>query len=245
MGLTWDQSLKLLERRLSRLCDDHKNALPFQDTEALNAIDLQSKTSVSVAYEKLLSGTAWRLSEYCDKVKADVLQLIDGTVTDLSTDDRDAVLRVAATNFDSTLYLKRFDLFGEAIQRHFGRAGMTVNLDDYRLDLCRARLDAGTSNTIDRFFATLKDDLDLLIQRKQKIAADISLAASNQKPHWTAHWGFWVAVIAMITPVAATYLAFVNADAEPASKYMVEQETRGANVPTPTSQASSPASASK
>lgn len=237
------QALELLERRLSWLRDEHRNGLPFQDNEALKAIDLHRKASVSVAYEKLLSGTAMRLSEYCEKVKADVLQLLEETVTDLSTHDRNAVLKDVATNFDSTLYLKRFDLFGEAIHRHFGRAGMTINLDDYRLDLFHARLDAGTNNTINQFLATLKDDLDLLIQRKQKISTEISLAASNQKPHWTAHWGFWVAVIGTIATVAATYLAFVNADGEPASKNIVQQKTRGAKLPTPSSQASLPSAA--
>lgn len=237
------EALELLERRLSRVRDEHSNGLPFQDNEALKTIDIRRKASVSGAYEKLLSGTALRLSEYCERVKAEVLQLLDETVTAPSTNDRDAVLKVAATKFDSNLYLKRFDLFGEAIHRHFERAGITINLEDYRIDLCRARQHAGTSNTINQFLASLKDDLDLLIQRKQRISAEINKAASNQKSHWTSHWEFLLAVIGTIATVAATYRAFVPADVESASKNLVQQETRRAGLLTPPSQASTPPAA--
>ena len=79
------QVLELLERRLSRLHDEHGNRLPFQDNEALETVDIHRRVTISDAYEKLLTGTALALSEYCERVRSEVLQFADETVTELSS----------------------------------------------------------------------------------------------------------------------------------------------------------------
>ena len=56
------QVLELLERRLSRLHDEHGNRLPFQDNEALETVDIHRRVTISDAYEKLLTGNALALS---------------------------------------------------------------------------------------------------------------------------------------------------------------------------------------
>jgi len=226
------QMLELFERRLCRLHEEHGIRLLFQDNEALQMVDIRRKPTISEAYERLLGGTALALSEYCDKVRLEVLQLAEETVSSPSIEDRELILKVASSKFDASLYLKRFDFFGEAICRHFGRAGGSIQLQEYRTDLYRARQHAGTSTTISRFLASLNDDLELLIQRKQRVAAGNEGGALLARPHWTAHWGFWFTAVATIAGVAATYRAFVPA---PATTGAAAVEPNGPSVSAPAS----------
>jgi hypothetical protein len=224
------QVVELLERRLSRLRDEHGNQLPFQDNEALETVDIRRKVTIPDAYEKFLTGTSLALSAYCEKLRSEALKLADETIRELTPEDRDSILKAVTSKVDPSLYLKRFDLFGEAIGRHFGRAGMSIKLEDYRTDLYRARQHADTSTTINRFLASLNDDLDLLIQRKQQIVSEKDVVPSDAEPHWTMHWGFWLTVVATVAGVAGTYRAFVPA-AGPVVVNPMDQQALDASPP--------------
>lgn len=232
------QILDLLERRLSRLRDEHGNQLPFLDNEALKTVDIRRKVTIADSYEQLLTGTALALSAYCEKLRSEVLKLADETVTELSLKDRDSILKAATTKVDPSLYLKRFDLFGEAIDRHFGRAGVSIKLEEYRTDLYRARQHAGTSTMINRFLASLNDDLDLLMHRKQRVVSEKDVVTSGTRHHWMSHWGFWLTLIATVAGVMGTYRTFVPA-AGPAGAKPIAQQALGAS-----SSASGPQAAS-
>lgn len=235
------QVLELLERRLSHLRDEHGSQLSFQDNEALKTINIHRKATIPEAYERLLNGTASAVSQYLEKVRSHVLETAEEIAIELSTEDRDAILKAASAKLDPSLYLKRFDLFGEAIGRHFGRAGMSIELEHYRTDIYRARQHAGTGTTISRFVASLSDDLDLLVQRKRRVAAENYEPAPDAKPHWTSHWGFWLSVVATIAGVAGTYRAFVP----PASSSLVaapeQRQVPSVSSPASSGQPASPA----
>lgn len=235
------EALELLERRLSRLCEQHGSQLPFEDNEALKAIDLHRKATITEAYERLLSSTASALAHYLDQVRSNVLLVAEETAVELSSTDRDTVLRVASSKLDPSLYIRRFDLFGEAVGRYFGRAGMSIELEKYRTDLYRTRQQAGTGTTISRFLASLGDDLDLLVQRKQRIAAERPKPAPDARPHWTSHWGFWLTTFATAAGIAGTYRAFVPPASSSSAATLEQRQSPIASKPVSSAPTASPA----
>lgn len=161
--------VQLLERRLSRLRDEHGRRLVFESDTALELVDPARPASVSNAYEELLRLTSTAVSDYCRQLRTEVETFTASTLPALIEADRDDVLRLTAKHADADLYLTRFDKFGEAVERRFGRTGQQLNVGALRLDLFRSRLHVGTLNEINRSLGVLRDDLDLRILADQAV----------------------------------------------------------------------------
>jgi len=204
--------LELLKRRLARLRVEHESRLVCQDSEVLRTIDVVRKATIANAYEKLLQDTIDTLAEYCHQVRDEVLKVADETSTEWSSNDQGLIQSVVTAQFDPDLYLNRFEGFGEAIIRHFGRRGTSIDLSMYRLDIYRARHQAGTANSITRFLSSLNDDIELLIQRKRCETSE-QRSQEEKHPHWTTNWGFWISVVGALAGVGGAYRAFVPAPA--------------------------------
>jgi Domain of unknown function (DUF4145) len=155
--------VELFDRRLSRLREAHGSYLLDESNTALKSIDVGRPASVTGALEELLRLTGVALNDYCSQLRSEIDVFLGSALPTLTPEDRDVVLRITAEHMDSELYLTRFDKFGEAIERHFGRAGRQVNMRVYRLNLLRARQHAGAANGVSRFLGVLRDDLDLRI----------------------------------------------------------------------------------
>lgn len=204
--------LELLKHRLARLREEHGRSLVFQDSETLRTIDLARKTTISTAYEKLLQDTFTTLAEYCRQLRNEVLTAVDETVTESSTNDQISIISLATAQFEHDIYLKRFDLFGESVARHFGRRSITIDISAYRLDLYKARHHAGTADAITCFLSSLNDDIELIMQRKRRETVEQN-RQTKKHLHWTTSWGFWITVIGTIAGVGGTYRALVPAPA--------------------------------
>jgi hypothetical protein len=155
------QHKDLLSRRLSRLRQQHGDRLVFDESKALKLQQIDKPMTLGAAYEELLTVTASALSDYCDQVRGEVETFVERTLPSFGEEDRDELLRAVSEQFDPELYLKRFDMFKEAIKRDFDRAGRQFDAKGLRLDILRARQQAGTSTGINRFLGSLRDDLDL------------------------------------------------------------------------------------
>ena len=178
----------LLERRLLRLRDEHEKRLVVERDAALKLVDVARPASVSNAYEELLRLTSIAVKDYCGQLCTEIEALISSAGFALTEADRDAILRLAARHVDADLYIVRFDRFGEAAKRRFGRTGQQLDLGALRADLFRVRLHVGILNSINRSLGALRDDLDLRIPTTQATSqtsletAHTSTAMHAEKP---------------------------------------------------------------
>lgn len=232
-------SFELSRRRLRRLREEHGSRLLTIGSEALRTIDPGRKRTISAAYKNFVDQTNTELTEYCARIRSEVLSFADGATTALSAEDRESLQKIAADQFDPALYPKRFDLLGEAIERDLSRLGMRVDLSEFRLDLPKACHSAGTTNGISRFLASLQDDLELLSLQKQRAGLEEAKTAAAPAVHWTSTWSFWIGAVGVVAGVAGTYRAFVPSEAPQVTKPMKQTAEK------PISQAASPKSAVK
>lgn len=154
-----------------------------EGSAALKMIDVARPASVSNAFEELLRLTGLAVIDYCGHLNVEVETFCASTLPTLSEGDRDEILSLTTKHADANLYLTRFDKFGEAVERQFGRAGRQVDAQAFRPDLFRSRLQVGTLNAINRSLAALKDDLDLRILATQ--SAQPASSEANQPPKAT------------------------------------------------------------
>lgn len=232
-------SFELSRRRLRRLREEHVSRLLAIESDALRTVDPARKRTISTAYKNFVDQTSTELTEYCARIRSEVLSFADGATTAVSAEDRKVLQEIAADQFDPSLYPKRFDLLGEAIERDLSRLGMRVDLSEFRLDLPKAGHSAGTTNGISRFLASLRDDLELLSLQKQRTGVEEAKAATPPAVHWTSTWGFWIGAVGVVAGVAGTYRAFVPSEAPQVTKPMKQTAEKSL------SQAASPKSALK
>ena len=91
------------------------------ESDALRTVDPARKRTISAAYKNFVDQTNTELTEYCARIRSEVLSFADGAITAVSAEDRKVLQEIAANQFDPTLYPKRFDLLGEAIERDLSR----------------------------------------------------------------------------------------------------------------------------
>ena len=206
-------ALDLLSRRLALLRQDHEHHLLRAHSEALTSININRRATVGTAFGQVRHESQRTLADYCNQLHAEVMKFVGETTLQLSRADLESILDCVAKQFDAALYVKRFDMFGEEVTRHFGRSGATVDLEALGLDLTRALLSAGTSNAISRVQASLRNDLEMLAQRQQVALEAVNLRGSTGAPRWMSSWGFWVGLLGVIATVAGTYRTFVPATA--------------------------------
>jgi hypothetical protein len=204
-------ALDLLASRLDRLQHEHEGILIRAESDILSAIDVTRRATVGTAFDRLRRESERALKQHCQKVRDEVLRFAEATTHSLAPEDVASVIQCASRHVDADHHLLRFDMFGDAVTRHFGRAGATIDLSAFRLDLSRALLHAGSFNSVSSFKSTLRDDLELL-RRKQLLAAEVDRKAqSKATPAWMSKWGFWIGLVVAAATIAGTYRTFVPA----------------------------------
>jgi hypothetical protein len=158
-------ALALLDRRLARLCAEHGGDLSQAATEALSAIALPRRGTVSRCLEVFRSASAAAQRTYGEKLHLEVMLVVQETQQTLTSEAKSAILQVVSKHLNDSLYDGRFQQFEGAIGRHFGRAGIQLDLAPFRPDLARALYDVGSKNFVQSTLARLGDDLELVVLR--------------------------------------------------------------------------------
>jgi hypothetical protein len=228
-------ALDLLSSRLGRLQSQHESRLRKEHSDVLADIDVSRRSTVGSAYETLVQSSALALVDYCALIRSEVLGFAETTSITLSGKDIASLVSCASHRLDTDYYLRQFDQFGDAVIRHFGRAGQTFDVGSLSLDHTRARLDVATWNALAGLKSSLNDDLKLM-QRKQVAAAQVEKQKSaTLVPTWMGKWDFWLKVVAVGLTIAGTYRTFV-----PAPPLASSSASIGAALASPSSPAAAP-----
>ncbi len=162
-------ALALLDRRLARIRNEHTWRLSDAVSQALAAIDVSRRGTISHSFEKFRSASAAAQQTYGQSLCAEVALVVQQTQPSLDAEGKSQALQVVAKHLNDDLYADRFSRFEEAIGRHFGRAGMQVDLTPFRPDIARSLYDVGSKNFVISTTAKLADDLELFVQRPRAV----------------------------------------------------------------------------
>ena len=158
-------TLALLDRRLARILKEHGWSLSDAISQALAALDVSRRATISHSFDRFRSVSAEAQRVYGQSLCIEVALVVQQTQQSLDPAGKSEILQVVAKHLNDDLYAQRFGQLEEAIGRHFGRAGIQVDLAPFRPDIARSLYDVGSKNFVISTIAKLADDLELFVQR--------------------------------------------------------------------------------
>lgn len=177
------EALHLLNNRLSRLKSEHIGRLLVAASAALERFDPSRKITFGKSLEGYVQTATSEHSSYCDLVLQEVISLTEELLLPLSEEAKTQVFASAERAFDETLYLERFDLQIECMDRKGGRYGLRILEWGIRTDLQRAGHHVGAANLIRQTLAKLAEALELVrLRSTRQAAASLSLPGDVSLP---------------------------------------------------------------
>jgi hypothetical protein len=164
-------AFQLLESQLSRLQSEHVGRLLESASTALELFEPPIKITFSKSLEAYVRAATSEHSYYCNLVRQEVISLTNELLQPFSDEAKTHVLASAERAFDETIYLNRFDLQIDGMNRKGGRYGLKVQEWGIRTDIQRSLHHVGTSNLIRQTLAKLSDELELVRLRSMRQAA--------------------------------------------------------------------------
>lgn len=165
-------ALTLLKRKIDCLNEEYLAEMLTEESKALNGLDLRRRASISDSFHRFQASTGACLQRYLGAVRQQVLATAQEAGKDFGrTEMTELEAILAKTVPEPALYVERFRLFCDAIEMHFGRAGMAIALQGYRPDLTAAKVHVGCSAQVSRFRRDVANDLETQVQRNETLAA--------------------------------------------------------------------------
>jgi len=164
-------ALSLLDRRLARIHKEHSSSLADALSQALAVLDVSRRATILRAFDKFRCDSAAAQQTYGQLLCAEVVLVVQEIQQSLNSGGKSQILQVVAKYLNDDLYVHNFVRLEEAIGRHFGRAGMQVDLAPYRPDIARSLYVVGSKNFVISANAQIDDDLELVVQRQQAVFA--------------------------------------------------------------------------
>jgi hypothetical protein len=163
--------IKLLERRLERVQQEHVERLLAVLDEALKLIKIERRATVGDSLEHFKQATWAAQSAYGDRLREEVLLVVKEVRQAVGADEKKEILAIASKYLSGDLYDVRFRCYESAFERHIASYGVKINLADFRADLVKALYQAASLNFISSTRAKLADDLELLVLRASRDSA--------------------------------------------------------------------------
>lgn len=165
-------ALTLLKRKIDRLSEESLAEMLTEESKALNGLDLRRRASISDSFHRFQASAGACLQRHLEAVRQHALATAQEAGKDFGrTEMAELEAILAKTIPEPALYVERFRLFCDAIERHFGRAGMAIALQGYQPDLTAAKVHTGCSAQVSRFRRDVANDLETLVQRNETLAA--------------------------------------------------------------------------
>lgn len=156
----------LIERGLARINESHLHDLGHVLQAALLVIHPNNLRTGRESLDIFTSKSFEALSAYLLTTSDFVLSTIKSTNTALTPVKVDELVRLVRSCLREDLYLKKFEVYESAFARHVARYGITMKLSDFRADLSKAKLQAGTTNRMRAFVDELNDALLTELERQ-------------------------------------------------------------------------------
>lgn len=109
--------------------------------------------------------TGIELNRYGNVIKSEILRVLEKLkLIEFTEDDKKVILNIVDEFCKPELYLKRFDLMLQSIERKIFSYGIKIDLSKYRIDNPKSVCEAHARNTIRLIKAKIDNELDCIIE---------------------------------------------------------------------------------
>lgn len=159
--------LALVRRELCRLHDAHVEALGKVLNDSLSVVQPNQRKTVKNCLELFTKKTVEELNRHLESVRQFLLDSLDNTQTKLTEKKIEELVNLVETIVQSDLYVGRFELFESSFARRVAAYGSPLRLSDFRPDLAKALLHAGSSNKVRAFSSEIRDTMLTVLERQR------------------------------------------------------------------------------
>ena len=157
----------LIERGLARMNESHLHDLGHVLEAALSVIRPNERRSGRESLDLFTSKSVETMNAFLQSAREFVLRTVKRTNTVLTPLKVNELVSLVHGGLPEDLYLKRFEGYESAFARRVASYGSNMKLSDFRADLSKAALHAGTSNRIRVTLRELEDDLLTELERQR------------------------------------------------------------------------------
>lgn len=161
----------LIERGLARMYESHVYELGRVQEAALSVIHPNDRRSGFDSLDIFTLKSVETVNAFLQSMREFVLSTVKSTNTVLTPVKVDELVSLVRDGLREDLYLRRFEGYESAFARRVARYGSTMKLSDFRADLSKATLRAGTSNRIRAYVRELEDALLTELERQRNTRA--------------------------------------------------------------------------
>ncbi len=169
----------LIERGLARLSESHLHELGQVLDAALSVIRPNERRSGRESLDLFTSKSVETMNAFLQSAREFVLNTVKRTNTVLTPLKVDELVSLVRGGLREDLYLRGFEGYESAFARRVASYGSKMKLSDFRADLSKAALQAGTSNRIHASLRELEDDLLMELERQRNTSPSAKKIAQH------------------------------------------------------------------
>jgi len=169
----------LIERGLARMYESHVHELGRVLEAALSVIRPNEPSSGRESLETFTSKSIETMNVFLQSVQEFILRTVTSTHTVLTPAKVGDLVSLVRGGLREDLYLRRFEGYESAFARRIASYGSSMKLADFRADLAKAALHAGTSNRVRAFLHELRDALLMELERQRNTSPSVKKAEEN------------------------------------------------------------------
>lgn len=140
----------------------------------------QSRIGPSQYLEGYLSHLGDALHRFEGKLTDEAIRVTRIVCPVLSAEEKSRITEVCELSLNAVFYENRFQIFCDAIIRHFSRFGIRIDLDAHGVNRFKARHHAGVKNKLREINGILDTELSLLISNHPKHYNEVSGSWLNE-----------------------------------------------------------------
>ena len=201
-----DETKKLLNQSIKFLYDEHVEILLYIPEKYLQEISPNKRFHFAEILKSFNKDTFDELIRYGEKLRKETLRVIKELNLEISETEKDEIIKIINKYCDSSLYIKRFQIFINSTERKFQHYGMPFNLENYRIDLPQSLCEVGSKNNTRKIISKIINEIEIVQFNKntQKIS-DRSIFNKANTIYNNHQFSFWL--IAIIISIALGIIA--------------------------------------
>ena len=159
------KSIEKIRKAIKFKYDEHVGKLLNIPNAHLHKIVPNRGIPVTGILESFNKDTGKELSRYGDEIKAEVLRVLEKfSLREFSEEDKKAILDIVDEYCNAELYLKRFELMLQSMERKTSSYSMKIGITKNRIDNQKSICEAHARNSTRRIKAKIENELDCIIE---------------------------------------------------------------------------------
>lgn len=178
-----EESIEAINKAIKLKYDEHVRKLLSIPNVHLARIVPNKSFSISPILGGYNKDIATELNRYGNDIKSEVSGVLEKLkLNEFSKEDKKLILNIIEKHCNPELYLKRFEIMINSIERTMSSYGMKVDPTKNRTDIPRSICEIYARNTIRRVKSEIENDLDIYIESfysKEKLNENKMSAVAN------------------------------------------------------------------